>query len=114
MKSSRRSGTGKRKAARNKAGSVRSGKRRPPPMYRSRNGQPGRKGSLPGLSMKDTARELGITPGYLRMLVVGERTPSLALAERMSDKLGWTLEEITKLGKGKIPEVRIEQQKQAG
>ncbi len=40
------------------------------------------------MTQSELARRVGITPGYLSLLVCGRRSPSAALRQRLQDALG--------------------------
>lgn len=50
-----------------------------------------------GLGQGESARQAGVTQGYLWLLENGQRCPSMAVAERLADVLALTLEECRAL-----------------
>ena len=45
-------------------------------------------------SQNSVAREIGITPGYLSMLVNGQRNPSVSVRRRMQKVLGVSFDDL--------------------
>lgn len=46
------------------------------------------------MDFKKLAKECGVTERYIRMIMVGKRTPSLHVAIKLSKILGVTVEEL--------------------
>jgi transcriptional regulator with XRE-family HTH domain len=77
---------------------------RRPSIYRG-DGQPGRRGPIDGVVLKNVAVRLNITPSYLSQIITGKRVPSMRLAGEIAGLLGWTLDDVAALKSGKVPQV---------
>lgn len=56
-----------------------------------------------GISYQEFSKKLGISPGYLGMIIRGERNPSIQLAKKISKLSRIALDKIVGGGKKKAP-----------
>jgi len=47
-----------------------------------------------GVTAREAARAVGISPGYLSRLTSGQRQPSLAVADRLAEFLGCSVTDL--------------------